>query len=547
MTDTADTPPVTSDTSDTSNATIDLLDALTDTSATSVASSEKEPSQAERLVKLAREHCSKLAHTDRGEPYATVPFAGTRQTIPINGSQFESWLTTLAYHRWGKPPSPTAMRTAISTLAAIARIDGDEIEVRVRTAADGFGGVLLNLADSAGHVAHVHRTGWTVHTDAASLFRTIEGQQPLPVPSIPSCGNAAEQLRSFVNVEDDDAMVLLTCVLVAYMWPTGPYPILCIQGVQGSAKSTTTRIIRKLVDPHVVELRRLPGDVRDFMIAAEHNHVLAFDNLSGMRQDVSDVICTLATGAGFATRTLYANASETLFAACRPIILNGIDAGATRGDLLDRAVMLHLPAIPATQRRTEAELWAAFDAAHPSILGTLLDVLVDTIRALPSVELDEMPRMADFARLAVAAEAPLGWPPGSFMRVYTGNREAAITRTLEADTLATTLRILVLERGPMEMTPSELLHAMNNTCPACSADRTWPRSADALGKRVNRIIPLLNEARWMRIERSRGDQRHIIIEPHPEQSDGSDDGGARALIEQHFGPVTTITPQESDR
>jgi hypothetical protein len=52
-----------------------------------------------------------------------------------------------------------------------------------------------------------------------------------------------------------------------------------------------------------------------------------------------------------------------------PIILNGIEDVVTRPDLADRALFLTLEPIRDERRRPEAELWAAFEAERPSILG----------------------------------------------------------------------------------------------------------------------------------------------------------------------------------
>jgi putative DNA primase/helicase len=51
-------------------------------------------------------------------------------------------------------------------------------------------------------------------------------------------------------------------------------------------------------------LRALPRSERDLAIATGNAWVLAFDNLSGIRDWLSDALCRLATGGGFATRQL---------------------------------------------------------------------------------------------------------------------------------------------------------------------------------------------------------------------------------------------------
>ena len=136
-------------------------------------------------------------------------------------------------------------------------------------------------------------------------------------------------------------------------------------------------------------MRALPREDRDLFIAASNGHVLAFDNVSGLPAWISDTLCRLATGGGFAVRQLYTDQDEVLFDAARPVILNGIEDIVTRPDLADRAVFLTLEPIPEERRRPEEELWAAFEAERPRILGVLLDAVVEGLKRLPETRLRE--------------------------------------------------------------------------------------------------------------------------------------------------------------
>ena len=91
----------------------------------------------------------------------------------------------------------------------------------------------------------------------------------------------------------------------------------------------------------------------------------------------------------------------------RPIIVNGIEELATRGDLMDRAIIVHLPPISEERRQAEAAFWEAFGVAWPHLLGGLLDALVRAQAVLPSVHLPGLPRLADFVRFGVAVERAL--------------------------------------------------------------------------------------------------------------------------------------------
>ena len=192
------------------------------------------------------------------------------------------------------------------------------------------------------------------------------------------------------------------------------------------------------------------------MIAANNGYVLAFDNLSGLPNRFSDALCRLATGGSFAVRQLYTDDQEVLFESTRPILLNGIEDVVSRPDLGDRAIFLTLPPIGDAQRRPESELWREFEIARPRILGALLDAAVHGLTATDGVQVDRLPRMADFALWAAACETAL-WPAGTFARAYAENRRTAIESIVEADPIATCVRSLMIDRTTWTGSASDLL------------------------------------------------------------------------------------------
>ena len=143
---------------------------------------------------------------------------------------------------------------------------------------------------------------------------------------MPVRGGSLERLREgrYINVKDDASWRQLIGSLLATVSPAGPYPVLLLTGEQGSAKSTAARVIRSLIDPSESPLRAEPREVRDLLIAARNGWVVALDNLSGMPSWLSDALCRLATGGGFATRALYTNEEEVILDAQRPTVVTGI-------------------------------------------------------------------------------------------------------------------------------------------------------------------------------------------------------------------------------
>ena len=228
------------------------------------------------------------------------------------------------------------------------------------------------------------------------------------------------------------------------------------------------------------------------MIAANNGHLLAFDNLSGLSPWLSDALCRLASDGSFAVRRLYTDDEEVLFKAARPSLLNGIEDVISRPDLGDRAIFLSLIPLAEAQRRPEAELWREFEIARPRILGALLDAVVHGMRAKGRVQLERLPRMADFALWAAACETSL-WPAGTFSRAYAANRKAAIEGIIEADPIATCVRQLMSERSSWTGCAADLLRvSVERTGQTISTASTgWPKNPRALAGRLRRAQTFL--------------------------------------------------------
>jgi hypothetical protein len=185
--------------------------------------------------------------------------------------------------------------------------------------------------------------------------------------------------------------------------------VLGLQGEQGSGKSQTARILRSIVDPCEGDLLTCPRSEHDLMISANNGWILAFDNISVISDWLSDALCKVSTGSALATRTLYTDSDQTILKASRPLLLNGITTVITRHDLLDRSIILQLPILSETTRRSENDIWEEFKRIHPSVLGGLLSAVSAALRNKNKVKLEKMPRMADAALWVTAMEDKISW------------------------------------------------------------------------------------------------------------------------------------------
>ena len=453
-----------------------------------------------------------------GVGFADVTVDGHRETHPIKSRAFRHWLALSYFQATGKAASPGALAQVREIVEARAQFEGPEREtfLRVGRTADA---IYLDLGDARWRAVEVTAEGWRVIDAPPVRFRRRDGALALPEPAR---GGSVDDLRPLLNV-DDDGFVLTVGWLLGALRGQGPYPPLAVSGEQGSAKSTFSTLVRNLVDPNAVPLRGLLRHDHDLHIAANNAHVLCFDNVSKLSDWLSDTMCRLATGGGFSTRELYADTDEVLFKGMRPILLNGIEDFVERPDLADRSIALLLPSIGEAERRTEADVLAAYDAARPRVLGALLDALATGLRNLPTTQLATLPRMADFALWVAACESAL-WEPGSFEAVYRDNRDTGQADLLEADVVAATILRLMndpfhTERGrdvpgrsEWRGTRADLLAELNDRADdAARRDPRWPRTAKAVGDRVRRMATGLRKVGIEPVFPKRSHGQNVVV------------------------------------
>src|SRR5262245_65961453 len=102
------------------------------------------------------------------------------------------------------------------------------------------------------------------------------------------------------------------------------------------------------------------------------------------------------------------------------------------------------------------------------------------------VQLDRLPRMADFALWAAACETAR-WPAGIFARAYAANRRVAIESIMEADPIATCVRSIMADRTTWSGSASDLLRLCAGHARADILSGTpWTKNPRALAGRLRR-------------------------------------------------------------
>ena len=441
-------------------------------------------SQTTALVDFTRTRV-KLLHDKNAAVYAQDITTG--ETRRLDGRQFKDWLIANFYEFSGSSPREQSIREALSTLSGLARYRGECCEVYVR-AAHHDGKYYLDLGEPGqSRAVCITANGWEIIDKPPICFLRPETLHPLPEPM--RNGDIA-LLWDLVNIPESDRLLILTWLLDC-LRPETPFPVLELIGEQGSAKSTTQKMLRRLIDPNSCDLRAAPKTIEDIFVSAGVNWIVSYENISHLSPQVQDALCVLATGGGFAKRKLYSDADECVILVKRPVVLNGIIAAVTAQDLIDRTISIETPLI---KSRTEiTDLWSLYEANHANLLGALLTIFSDSLSRLKNITLPpaDRPRLAEFAKLGMAVAETMGKNGGEFMSLFNLSREETIARTIDASPVASALIEWFYDnnRRTTVLPVKQLFIQVERKKPA-NID-SWPRSAKGFADALRRVAPAL--------------------------------------------------------
>lgn len=439
------------------------------------------------LVTIAMDSGMVLFNDGDGNAYATLPHLGKSIAVRLGSSAFSMWLRHLAHTVLEKPVSSGPLKEAVATLEAFALFDGATVPVYVRVAGDKHQ-VVVDTGQPDGSIVNIDSGGWKVGVEGKHRFVRGAGFGMLPVPEQ---GGALANLQSFLGLDEQNYRLLIA-FLVNALKPTGPYFVLLVEGEQGSGKSFFAEIVKRIIDPNQAMRLRLPDKPQDLMIQAKEYRLLGFDNASGMSAEMSDALCSLATGGGLAVRKLYSDGELYVMSYSRPFVINGIGGYANRPDLMERAIPIRLAPMPEGGRKTEAELMAEFDKMLPGILGALYDAVAYALRTFDETEPPRHLRMADAARWIKAAEGGMGEQPGAVIDAIAVAQNEFVVDRVNDDALVMMLRRFV---GPMgyEGYVGDLYLKIVEQEDA-RHHRTLPKSPSHLSSQLVRMRPAMAKA-----------------------------------------------------
>ena len=368
----------------------------------------------EGIADFAREQGVRCFRNQHGSFYVRVPVIDGESTHfechPLRSKAFLALILALIRVRTESSPKLRDVKKAIEIMELEA-YRSPKINLENRTAMEGDE-IIIDLGDPKWSMIRVDQKRWSVEVQDQARFFRPDHLRSLPNPER---GGHMDDLFKFIPSENSGERLLMTAWLLGALHAGVPNPMLVFVGQQGSAKTTRTRRLRSLLDPSVTPVL---GDMEmsNLFLTFQHHAVPCFENVSQFNRREADMFCRAVTGNGVERRKLYTDSDQVLYSFRRSIIINGIDTPSMRPDFLDRCLIVNCRRMDKFQPLHELD--RQFEESRPRILGAMLDVLVKTLRVLPSTPTAEEFRMADFAHFGRAVAIARGQQPSDFDKAY---------------------------------------------------------------------------------------------------------------------------------
>jgi hypothetical protein len=444
------------------------------------------------LCDLFEQSGATLFHNPLRHGYVWLPqSSGGGVNVRIASETCRQFLQELLFRRTGRALAKRDLDQFLELLTARALFDSLCFSVFVRV---GGGPTLVchDLGRDDGMAVEITAAGYRTTLQPAVKMVRAHGMRPLPPPKP---GEARffgfAKLRKLLEL-DEQTWPLLLAFLLSSMRPDGPYPCLAVEGEQGSGKSTICEVCKRIIDPSIPMRSSMPGSAQDMMIIASHRHMVIFDNLSSVKNDMSDALAALATKSGYETRELYSDGNLFTIEIARPFALNGIGEFIHRPDLMDRAIPLRLEAMPSGARRSEAEIWRDLELLLPELLHDLYNAIACALRNSSTTTTPTSFRMADAARWLAAAEPETGLAPGTILSEIERAQTSTQAELALSDSMFPELERVLLD-GDFDGRPADLLNLLRSD-ERRKFDRYFPATAAQLSTKLRRLRPALAKA-----------------------------------------------------
>lgn len=369
---------------------------------------------ADMAIALAKQRIKDLFVDKYDVPFATITINDRLETLPIRRHKFKIWMCKIFYEEYEKALNAQARESALGVLEADARFS-DKVRQLTLRVSDGLIDIsgtaespisqqlvtneglkyYYDLTNKAHQVIKISKDRWTIEEShkVPQMFYRLQSQQTQVTPNHDYPPDVFDRFIELINTVVKDGRghildeqtrklrLLLKCYIIALFVPNIGRVILLLYGEKGSAKTALMELIKKLVDPGSALTLTFPRSITEIVQQLSHNFIAYYDNVSVVKDWLSDTLCRAATGTGFSKRELYTDDDDIIYEYIRSVGLSAVHLPGTKPDLLDRSLILKLLFIDKKFRRKYvADIIPKFEALKSQLLGYIFDILVQVLK-----------------------------------------------------------------------------------------------------------------------------------------------------------------------
>jgi len=474
-------------------------------------------SKAQKVLELAETNCTKLFTDQFDIAHAALAVNAHTEILPLKSSRFKNWLARLAYKEGSLVVDTQTIKDVTGILTAKALFEGEQksLALRVATIKDS-GNWYYDLTNSKWEFVEITNREWNIVSDGLIIFHRYS-QLPQAYPSKEYPSDIFDKFMDILNISGNENRLLLKVYIISMFIPEIPKVILMLHGEQGSAKTTLEELIKMLVDPSIAKTFAFPRDVNEFIQQLSHNYVTFYDNISIIKDWISDLLCRAATGSAFSKRMLYTDDEDFIYSLKRCVGFNGINLGASKADLLDRGVIIQLERVRKDKWRKIEDIWKEFEQIRPQLLGYIFDILVKVKKWR-----DEgtplnitLSRMADWTEHAEIIARCMGYKENDLVKAYYKNTEIQIGEVIESSPIAIALidfmTSLSDDKQEQTNTPTTWLNILKAQADSIGIDtkaKSWPKGPQIMSRRLKELKTSLRErsieVEWLEDPKTKG-------------------------------------------
>ena len=439
-----------------------------------------------------------VSQNNSKEVYAVVEINGHLETVELSSGRAIYWLNHMCQtNNVGGVHGDEFFKNILSVIIAEAQMSDTPREKIYTRAAFVQNTMYYDLGT----------TDWTFIKMTSDRMEVIPYAENMPMfrrsqslsrqtATNPGTTDALDQLVKLLRIKDVDVFKVH---LVTMFLPHITSPIMSFDGAAGSMKTTTTAAIKRIVDPSGSEVEdNCTAMARndDLVLQLYNRYMTAFDNVTRIDQNTSDILCRAVTGCSNSKRQLYTNADETILNFRTKIVMNGIVMIPEFPDLQDRMISYDRYPIEENQRLTGKEFHTRLNALLPSVLGCVLTILQKAIQC--SVEIHPRTRLADFEAWGEKISQAMGNEPNTFLQKFYEKQRQTSIAARDVHPIVAAIEKMMEDREEYENTTSRCFSELKTVAHSMEIESDsrfvqFPKAPNKLREEITKVMPILGK------------------------------------------------------